>query len=209
VDDKQRYIRLRLLTKKLNKERKKQAKQIDILCNDLIAAHRDFIKKLDTIRFTADFCESILGATDISTLLHRASRLVKDEVPDANVAFIIRRHDDFGLHIFESNQTGTLTQQDLEKCFTGELVDNICKSNKLCTIDDMFAMGLEANLTTLSQVSAATVPLSSLGSSLGFILIYRPSQNELTVDELRKIAAITRGLSRAVQSCQALSGSAH
>jgi hypothetical protein len=37
VGDKQRHRRLRLLIKKLNKERKKQAKKIDILCNDLIA----------------------------------------------------------------------------------------------------------------------------------------------------------------------------
>ncbi|MHC4616827.1 MAG: hypothetical protein ACYTEQ_03640 [Planctomycetota bacterium] len=209
MDDKQRYVRLRLLAKKLSQTRKKQAKQIDILCNDLIAAQRHFIKRLDTIRFTADFYESIIGTTDISSLLHCASRLVKDEVRDANVAFIIHRHDHFELHIFESNQPSTLTQQDLENCFTDEVVGNICKSNKPCTIDDMFAMGLEGNLSTLNQVSAATVPLSNLGSSLGFILIYRSSQNELTVDELSKTAAITRGLSRAIQSCQALSGSAH
>ena len=66
MDSKQRKKRLRLLIGKLNKERKKQAKKIDILCNDLIAAQRDFIKRLSTISFTADFCESIIGVSDLN-----------------------------------------------------------------------------------------------------------------------------------------------
>ncbi|MHC4624598.1 MAG: hypothetical protein ACYS4W_11935 [Planctomycetota bacterium] len=205
VEDKKRHVRLRLLTKKLNKERKKQAKQIDILCNDLIAAQRDFIKKLDTFRFTADFYESIVGATDINSLFQMASQLVRDEIRDANVVFFLRKDDDFELHIFQGDQPTTLTQQDLENCFTRELVDNICKSNKVCKLDDMFAMGLQGNLKMLNKVSAATIPLCDLGSSPGFILIYRRSRNELTSDELSKATAITRGLSRAIRSCQLLS----
>ena len=43
---KQRHKRVRLLVKKLNTKRKKQAQKIDILCNDFIAAQRDFIKNL-------------------------------------------------------------------------------------------------------------------------------------------------------------------
>ncbi|GAH10763.1 unnamed protein product, partial [marine sediment metagenome] len=42
--DYKRYKRLRLLVSKVNKQRKKQAQKIDILCNDFIAAQKDFIK---------------------------------------------------------------------------------------------------------------------------------------------------------------------
>jgi hypothetical protein len=202
VGDKQRYRRLRLLVKKLNTERKKQAKKIDILCNDLIAAQRQFIKRLDTIGFTAHFYESIVGTNDLSALLYTAARLVEDEIPDANVAFFLRRGEGFELHMFKSNQPITLEKKDLENCFTAELVSNICKSNKMCTLEDMFAMGLQGNLTTLNKISAGTIPIGQLGSSLGFILIYRPSQNKLTSDELNNIAMIAPGLARAIQSCQ-------
>jgi len=190
--------------KKLNKERKKQAKKIDILCNDLIAAQRDFIRRLDTISFTANFYKSIVGATDLGTLLYTAGKLVKDEIHDANVAFFLRRGDSFELHMFESRQPIALEKQDLENCFTAELVGNICKSNKVCTLDDMFAMGLQGNLVRLNKISVATIPLGQLGSSLGFVLIYRSSQNKLTADELNNIAAIAPGLSKAIQSCQVL-----
>jgi hypothetical protein len=208
MDHKQRYRRLRLLISKLNKERKKQTKKIDILCNDLIAAQRDFIKRLDTISFTADFYETIAGITEMSSLILLASKLIKDETADANVAFFLRQADNFELHIFESTQPILLEKQGLENCFTPEVVDNICKSNKICTLDDMFAMGLQGNLTRLNEISAATIPLSQLGPSLGFILIYRSSQNKLTADELNNIAAISPGLSRAIASCRVLCQSA-
>jgi hypothetical protein len=218
MDHKQRYRRLRLLISKLNKERKKQTKKIDILCNDLIAAQRDFIKRLDTIGFTANFYETIAGITEMSSLILLASKLIKNETADANVAFFLRQADpiqplrgevsNFELHIFESTQPILLEKQGLENCFTPEVVDNICKSNKICTLDDMFAMGLQGNLTRLNEISAATIPLSQAGPSLGFILIYRSSQNKLTADELNKIAAISQGLSRAIASCRVLCPSA-
>jgi len=204
VDEKQRHRRLRLLVSELNKERKKQAKKIDILCNDLIAAQREFIKRLGTISFTANFYEAVVGITELSTLILTASKLIKNESPDSNVAFFLRQAENFELHMFESEKPITLEKQDLENCFTAELVSNICKSNKICTLDDMFAMGLQGKLTALNKISAVTIPLGELGSSLGFILIYRSSQNKLTSDELTNITAITPGLSRAIQSCQVL-----
>jgi hypothetical protein len=72
----------------------------------------------------------------------------------------------------------------------------------------MFAMGLQGNLSALNKISALTVPLGQRGSSLGFILIYRPSENELIAEELSNISAITRGLFSAIQSCQLFSHSA-
>jgi len=205
MDHKERHKRLRLLIAKLNKERKRQAKKIDILCNDLIAAQREFINRLDTISFKANFYETITGATDLSSLILTAGKLLKEEVSDANLAFFINQGDSFELHMFESDQPIALGKQHLENCFSAELVDNICKSNKICTLDDMFAMGLQGNLTSLNKISVVTVPLGQVSSSLGFILIYRSSQNKLTSDELSNVCAITCGLSQAIASCRVLS----
>jgi len=207
MDHKQRHRRLRLLISKLNKERKKQAKKIDILCNDFVTAQKNFIKKLNTISFTANFYEAIVGTTDLNNLILIAGKFIKNEIPNASVALFLRRADDLELHMFESDQPITLDKQHLENCFTPELVDNICKSNKICTLDDMFAMGLQGNLVKLNKISAVTIPLGKPGQSLGFILIYRSSEKKLTPDELNNIAAITPGLSQAIASCQVLSHS--
>lgn len=89
--DHTRQEKMRLLISKLNKERKKQAKKIDILCNDFIAAQRDFIKGLKTISFIANFYESIIGITDLNSLLYTAVKLIKAEYADANVTFFLRQ----------------------------------------------------------------------------------------------------------------------
>jgi len=219
VDDKQRHRRLRLLIKKLNKDRKKQNLKIDILCNDLIAAQRDFIKRLGVINFAANFYESILGTTDLNKLLYTAVEFIKAENVDANVTFFLRQEGDpilqknskmgiqesFELHMFESSRPIAVEKQYLENCFSQELMDSISRSNKVCTIDDMFAMGLHGNLNELNKISAVTIPLGLLGSSLGFILVYRPSENKLTYDEISRISAVISGLSRAITSCRILS----
>ena len=87
-------------------------------------------------------------------------------------------------------------------------MNNICKSNKVCTLDDMFAMGLQGNLIGLNKISGVTIPLGLHGSSLGFILICRSSENKLAAEEISNISAVTSGLSRAIQCCQTILHSA-
>lgn len=201
MDDKQRHQRVRLLIKKLNKGRKKQAQQIDILCNDLIAAQRNFIKRLKTISFAANFYESIIGTTDLNQLLCTAVKIIKAEIIDANITFFLRQAENFELHMFENVQPKALEKQHLNNCFNPELMDSICKSNKICNLEDMFAMGLQGNLTGLNKISAVTIPLCLNGSSLGFMLVYRPSENKLTAEEISNISAVTSGLTQAIASC--------
>jgi len=208
VDDEQRHRRLRLLIKKLNKDRKKQNQKIDILCNDLIAAQRDFIKRLGVISFAANFYESIIGTTDLNKLLYNAVEFFRVENADVNVTFFLRQEENLDMYIFESGLPVAIEKQYIESCFTPELMDNISKSNKLCSLDDMFAMGLQGNPNELNKISAVTIPLGLLGSSLGFILVYRSSENRLNADEVGRILAVISGLSRAIISCQTLSSAA-
>ena len=81
-------------------------------------------------------------------------------------------------------------------------MDSICQANKVCTIEDMFEMGLEGRLGGLNNISAVTIPLSGTGASLGFILIYRSSEKKITPHDLKNISAVTSGLSQAIQSCR-------
>ena len=57
----ERHKRLRLLVKQLNRRRKQQARKIDILCHDLIAAHRQFMRKLNDVGFAATSTRSCWG----------------------------------------------------------------------------------------------------------------------------------------------------
>jgi hypothetical protein len=204
VQDENRNKRLRLLVKKLNKERKKQGKQIDILCNDLISAQRDFMKRLKVVSFVANFYESIIGATDLNHLLYTAVEMIKEQIDDANVTFFIFRTETFEQHSFENGHAVAFEKDHFVNCFDPELIENICAANKVCTLEDMFAMGLHGNLVEMSKISAVTIPLDSFCSQAGFMLIYRSSERKLTPGEIANISAITNGLSRAIASCQGL-----
>lgn len=204
MDKTLRWKRLLELTRKVRANKKQQDKKIDILCNDIISAHKDFIKKLDTISFTANFYESIIGITDQKVFFNTAGNLIEQQVCNCQIAFFLRTHDSYELYMFENNQTNTQTKNHLENCFTAELVDNICKANKICDIDEMFAMGLAGNLGLLKKTSGYSVPLIRFGTSVGFILIYRAKENPITDNELANVTSVTPGLSKAIESYQAM-----
>ncbi len=211
MNDEKRNKRLRLLISRLNKERKIRARQIDILCNDFVSAQRDFIKALNVISFSADFYEAVAGLNDINELLCTAGRLAQDQIPGANIAFFLQRggnceyrQTSFEMHIFESDRPIDLEERRIENFFTAELVDNIVRSNRVCTVDDMVAMGLQCSPAGLEKISAAALPLSNSSGSPGFILIYRCSQSPLTSDEINCIAQVTPGLARSIISCRAV-----
>lgn len=205
MGDKQRHKRLRLLTKGLNKERKKQALQIDILCNDLIAAQRGFIQMLKTVSFTASFYESIVGIIDLNDLLFTAFKQIRRENDDTRIAFFLRRAGSFETHIFYSDQATAFEKEQLESCFSQGLIESICRSNKVCTLEDIFEMDLGGDLTALNGTSAVTIPLGAFGSSSGFMLICRDADNKLTDDEISDISAVNSGFSQAIARCQSLS----
>lgn len=209
MGDNQRHKRLRLLLKGLNKTRKKQAKQIDILCNDLIRAQREFIRRLKIISFTAGFHESIIGMTDLNNLLYTSVKLIEEQVPGTDAAFILRRGESFELQTFENGRTTALDKELLESHLTPELINNACRANRVCALDEIFEMELDANPTGLDGTSAVTIPLGLFGVSLGFMLVYRSSDNKLTAEEIHSISSVAPGLSQAIACCQTLSRAAN
>ncbi len=199
----ERYQRLRLLIKRVNKERKRQANQVDILCNDLVAAQREFMRRLNSVGFAARFYKDLLGLTDLRTLLSRAGRIIREELPATGIVFFLRQADGADLRICDGEAIPGFHAPRLMDCFTPELVADICKFNGLCTLDDLFSMGLEGDRQELNSLSLATIPLQDLGRSLGFVLAYRAATTPLRADELDKIGLITCGLSQAIRACGA------
>ncbi len=200
----ERHQKLLALLKRASRERKKQAKQIDILCNDMISAQRDFIKKLKIIDFRANFYESIMGITDLGSLLSTAADIFKKEDIHANIVFFLRQTESFEIFNFDDGQLNFPEEQHIENYFNPEVIANICVSNKICGIEDMFEMGLQGSLTCFNAITAATIPLDSLGSVQGFMLIYRPAEKKFSSEEISKISAVAIGLSQAICSCRAL-----
>jgi hypothetical protein len=195
-----RKKRLRQLVKTLNRQRKKQALKIDILCNDFIAAQRNFLCRLRTTIFVAHFYESILPITDMKKLLFTAAELIRKELADINITFFIRNIETFELYLFQGNQTQVLSKKQIEDYFKPELLETICTSNRILSNEEISPSGLCTDSLSLKNLSMAAIPLRTGESSVGCILLYRTGR--FTAAELDNIAAVDAGLSKAVLSCQ-------
>lgn len=198
----ERHRRLRLLLNKLNRQRKQQARKVDILCNDLISAQRAFIQRLSTIGFAAEFYRTLLGSMDLNHLLVRTDRFLRQELPGAGVAFYLRQPEGCELYphwddeMLAGESAGTLLR------LSSGLADSICKSDKPCTLAEISSMGIESDLRSLNGFSVATLPLSDLGRPLGFMLLWRVLPGAVTAEEIRRISTVMCGLSQAVRAAR-------
>ncbi len=196
----ERHNRLRLLVKRVNKQRKQQASQIDMLCHDLIGAQRSFLHRLQDIGFAAEFYRSLLGCTDVNGVLARAGRIIKEELPGTGVTFFLRQPDGCEVHPCPADESLYSEEQRPHECFDPELVENICKRNRACTLDEILDLGADSDPALLSRFSLVTLPLSDLGRSFGFVLIYCPRPQALNMADVRRIVPVMHGLAQAVRA---------
>lgn len=178
--------------------------KIDILCNDIIAAHEDFIKKLEVISFAANFYENLMGLGDLKEFFYQAGNLIHQQISDVQIAFFVRVGDNFEMYVKENEHSEGCRAERIEGGFSAELVDSICKANKVCSLEEMFAMGLGGNLGLLKKISGYSVPLVRFGASVGFLLIYRDIEKPISERELGVIASVSPGISKKIESYQAM-----
>ncbi len=169
----------------------------------MVLAGKDVIDQLGLLTSTVDFYESITGQMDISILLDKAARQVRDLVHGSNVAIFLTNSNGFELHMADDSPI-EFDCGKIESYFNDEIVNEICRSNNICSMEDMCEIGLQGNPNLLSKISAAAVPLGRFSEPIGFILICRSINNILTAKELDKVATITPGLRNAINGCQSL-----
>lgn len=203
MQNKEQHKRLREFVKGLNRKRKAQAKQIDILCNDMLGMHRGFIQTLNKLAFAADFSESMIGWLDLPKLLAEASIRINQQIGPCNLAFFLPQCESQQVYVFECSDSEDENDCRFEQFFNAELIESIIKSNKICMLEELLLMGLQVGPAMLKNLSVATVPICQDGSATGFVLVYRPPSDSITAEELEFITAVRCPLSRAIRSCSA------
>ncbi|MBN1786990.1 MAG: hypothetical protein JW806_01195 [Sedimentisphaerales bacterium] len=190
----------RQLIRKLNTVRRTQKQQIDILCNDILAAHGDFIKHLNNFRFTADFYENLLGAKNLASLSTAAAEFIAENIPDCNVAIIFSTSD--APHINFCLQDANLEDisSNISPQLTTQMIEAVCQSSKVCGADELCRIGFVAGPSVLKKISLAAIGLNNTGPALGMILLYRAAEKPFSRSELANVLSITKGLAKAVKA---------
>ncbi len=197
-----RRDRIRRLVSKLNKSRKSQMKKIDILCNDMVASHGKFISSLRDFRFAADFYESLIGISSVEELSDSTADFFISHTPGANVAIVFADSEYHRLHFYGSNPVLEDICEMLNNSLTAGLAREVCRSNKICAAQELFAMGLVASPAMMKKISIAAVGFSNSVSAKGMVVLYRDSALPLKPEELNRVASVMRGFAKAVRHCQ-------
>jgi hypothetical protein len=195
-----RNSKLRQIVRKLNRIRRRQKQQIDILCNDILGAHGEFIKHLKNFRFAADFFENLLDATNLDSLARATGEFLTKNINDCNIAVIFATTASPEIHFFSTSPKLEDIPSQLGPCLTTKLVEAVCHSSRICTCEELCRMEFFASPAILKKISLAAIGLNNSGPALGMLLIYRSADSPLNNSELTQVSSVIKGLSKAVKS---------
>jgi len=200
--DNRRNIKYRQLIRKLNGIRKEQARKIDILCNDILAAHGDFINHLKNFQFAADFYESILGQTNPDLLAKAVGEFFTNNLNGVNAAVVFMVSGQPQIHIYATDPDLEEIPSQISPYLTARMVQMVCQTGKICTADELCTMGFFAGPAVLKKISLAAIGLNKAGPALGMIILYRSAEKPLSNSELAQASSIVGGLSTALKNLQ-------
>ena len=181
---------------------KKQAGKIDVLCRDMVSAHREFSTKLAALNFAASYYESLLGCTGLENLLDTAVQGIREAVKETDAAIFLLSENGFDVHIADTGVADPVEKRQFRHWFTRELVNSVSQMNRICSLEQLLRMGLQGSPAVLKTISLAAIPLGRFGQAVGFVLVYRPAHLPLQSEELSRLAAVSTGLHEAIDSFQ-------
>jgi len=196
----QRNVRVKRLVRTLNKIRRTQKQQIDILCNDILKAHGEFINHLKNFRFAADFFENLLEATNLDRLARSAGEFLAENIDDCSVAVIFTTTTAPEIHFYSHSPQLEDIPSQLSPGLTTKIVEAVCHSSRICTSDNLCEMEFFVGPAVLKKISLAAIGINNSGPALGMILLYRPADSPFSQTELVQVVSITKGLSKAVKA---------
>jgi hypothetical protein len=200
--DNHRNIKYRRLIRQLNGIRKEQAKKIDILCNDILAAHGNFINHLKNFQFAADFYESILGQTSPDLLAKAVGEFFIDNLNGVNAAVVFIVSGQPQIHIYATDPGLEEIPSQISPYLTARMVQMVCQTGKICTADELCTMGFFAGPAVLKKISLAAIGLNKAGPDLGMLILYRSAEKPLSNSELAQASSIVGGLCTALKNLQ-------
>jgi hypothetical protein len=166
----------------------------------MVQAHGQFSNRISRLTFVSQFYETLLGASNIESLLDSAAAAIGARVGGSNVAIFLMEPGGFDIHYFKSPECTAASMDQIERWFSTETVREISMSSQVCGVSRMLTMGLMAGPKELKQVSMAAVPLGTLGQAAGFVLLWRGVDKPLRRAELEAVAAVSSGLRCAIRS---------
>lgn len=198
----ERNTRLRRMVRQLNQVRRSQKKQIDILCNDILSAHSDFINHLKNFQFVADFYENILGTNNPEQLAKAIGEYFVNNLKNINAAVVFLTAGTPQVHVFSTDKQLSDIPSQINPYLSTRMVQMVCQSGKICMAEELCKMEFFASPVVLKKISLAAIGLNKSGPALGMIILYRSASQPFSSYELTQASSIVAGLCTALKNMQ-------
>jgi hypothetical protein len=192
--DNNRYIRLRELVRGVNRQRKIQARKIDILCTDMVSAHRSILDRLEGLTFTNSLYESLVGCSGAAEVLEAISALFADRFGHCGIA--IATLDEGGITLHDTHAGLGEEVSQLPSFFTAENIRALCAANRILTLAELLELPVEIPPKTAERATAAAVPLRLAANATGLLLLYNDVEKQLPPRLIHSAAAIAPAIAR-------------
>jgi hypothetical protein len=193
-----RELRIRRLVRRLNRRRKEQAAQIDILCGSLIESQRKFLAQLGQMNVLLGYYETILPAAAAETVLDNTVQYITRNTPGTAAAIYFQ--NTFAARAADA-EAARFPCEDIETCFTPDVCEVICGSARSVSVQEMLEAGLQMNPKLLKTLAMAAIPFGRTSGPRGFILLYRQVLRQFSDDELKTVCWLTVPLAAALEQC--------
>lgn len=113
-----RMQRLRRICRRLNSARQDVSRQLDVLCNDLVAAYQELADRMSDVSLTSEFSSLIRQELDVESLLRTTLEYLLTKTGPTNAAvFLPTGHSDYSL--------GAYVNYDIPKNAADVLLDHL------------------------------------------------------------------------------------
>ena len=169
--NKERHARLRSLVHDINRQRKIQARKIDILCNDMVRAHRGLLEGLRNLSFTAGVHESLIACYDADEVFKAVSEAFSRRFGTCAAALLLVDGSDITTHCLPGNLLDTEVSE-LPSFFTAENVRSICSGNRVHLLPELLQLPVQVPPQSVANSWAVAVPLSFERRDVGVLLFF-------------------------------------
>lgn len=197
-----RQKRILSLVRRVNQFRRRQRQKIDILCNDIVGTHDNFLENLRSLKFAADFYEELLGLKNIDDIVEAAGNFFKLHIPNTSSAIVLSDSNHSEFFNFPGNERLEKLGDFLSEPIDKSIVRAVCESNKVCNLHELYGFGLLASPAIMKKLSLAAMSLRDIPGVEAMVLFYRESENRLRNSELSRAASVMPGLAKAIRLCR-------
>jgi len=195
--DKARHARLKKLVHNINRQRKVQARKIDILCNDMVQGHRSLLENLRHLAFASHVHESLIACCDADKVLKAVAETFGSNFCSRNTTLLLLEAGQVAVHTISG---GPLAKEasELPTFFNAENIRGICRQNRSCLLPELLEIPVQIPPKLASQIAAAAIPLNFEHHPVGVLLFAGTNLHPIDEKLLRAASAAAPAIAKAL-----------